>query len=86
MKKKLRIWAKNLRKTLDMEKVSQNLVKKLQDDEFYINSTNVMLYYPKSDEVNLLKLLEDKSKKFFLPKIEGETLKNADKGGFVLSI
>ena len=33
-----------------------------------------MFFYPKEFEVDLLSLLEDKSKNFFLPKINGENL------------
>ncbi len=34
----------------------------------------MMIFYPLKDEVNLLSLVEDKSKNFYLPKINGENL------------
>ena len=33
-----------------------------------------MIYYPLKNEINLLKLLNDNTKNFFLPRIEGEDL------------
>lgn len=73
-KKSLRKWAKEQRSNLNMQKISSVLVKKLQATEEYKNSQNIMFFYPLKNEVNLLELLKDKSKKFFLPKIDGENL------------
>ena len=73
-KHKLRKWAKEERKKLDIEKISKELVKKLQEVEEYKQAKNIMIFYPKKYEVNLLDLLEDKNKNFFLPKISGEDL------------
>ena len=33
-----------------------------------------MIFYPKVEEINLLNLLEDESKNFYLPKIDGNNL------------
>ena len=33
-----------------------------------------MIFYPKENEVDLLSLLSDESKNFYLPKIDGENL------------
>lgn len=73
-KQQLRIWTKEERKKLDIKALSEELVKKLQDTEEYKQARSIMLFYPKEDEINLLSILEDKAKKFYLPKIEGDNL------------
>lgn len=73
MKTKLRKWAKEERKKLDMQTISKQLVENLRKTEEYKQSQNVMIFYPKGDEVNLLSLLED-DKNFYLPKIDGQNL------------
>ena len=70
----LRKWAKEKRKKLDIKSISQILVKKLQDSYEYKSAENIMIFYPKENEVDLLSLLEDKSKNFYLPKISGDNL------------
>ena len=73
-KQQLRKWAKEERKKLNIEPLSQKLVEKLKNTEEYKQAKNIMIYYPLKDEVNLLSLLQDKTKNFYLPKIEGENL------------
>ena len=73
-KQELRNLAKNERKKLDIETLSKDLVGKLKLTDEYINAKNIMIFYPKDNEINLLELLEDKSKNFYLPKINGENL------------
>ena len=73
-KQQLRKWAKEERKKLDIGKISLELVQKLKEIEEYRQAKNIMIFYPLKDEVNLLGLLEDFDKNFYLPKIEGETL------------
>lgn len=73
-KQSLRQWARSKRKELDMEKISSILVNKLAQTDEYKNSVNIMLFYPMPDEVNLLSLLNDKSKNFYLPRIKGKEL------------
>ena len=73
-KQSLRKWAKDKRKELDMEHLSIILTEKLAQTEEYNNSKNVMLFYPLKDEVNLLNLLNDKDKTFYLPRIKGDEL------------
>lgn len=73
-KQELRKWARDKRTKLDMEKISSILYNKLVQTEEYKNSKNIMLFYPLKEEVNLLSLLEDKSKQFYLPRIKGEEL------------
>ena len=73
-KKSLRQWARSKRKELNMADISAILTKKLVQTEEYKNSKNIMLFYPMPEEVNLLSLLNDKSKNFYLPRIKGEEL------------
>lgn len=73
-KQSLRKWAKDIRSKLDMKSVSEALVFKLRQTEEYKKAKNIMIFYPLKDEVNLLSLINDKSKTFYLPKIDGENL------------
>lgn len=70
----LRKWAKEERSKLDMNTLSKELVQKLQQTEEYQRAKNIMIFYPLKDEVNLLSLLDDDLKNFYLPKIDGENL------------
>lgn len=74
MKKQLRKWAKEERKKLDITGLSSILVQKLKETDEYKQAKNIMLFYPLEYEINLLELLEDKTKYFYLPKIVGENL------------
>lgn len=69
----LRARAKALRKTLDVTKISTELVDKIRKTNEYNNAKHVMLYYPKTFEINLLDLLKDK-KNFYLPRINKNEL------------
>ena len=73
-KKYLRKWARGKRNELDMVAISIMLVEKLVQTKEYKNSKNVMLFYPLEKEVNLLPLLEDKTKNFYLPRINDNEL------------
>ena len=66
-KEELRKKIKALRKTLSFD--SNSLADKLAQAKEYKQAKNIMLFYPLKDEVNLLSLLKDKSKNFFLPNI-----------------
>lgn len=70
----LRKWAKEERSKLDMETLSRQLVQKLKETNEYQQSKNIMIFYPLENEVNLLELLDDTSKRFYLPKIEEKNL------------
>lgn len=69
-KQELRKWAKQKRSEINCN----CLCKKLQQTEEYKQAKNIMIFYPLKDEVNLLALLEDKTKNFYLPKVDGEKL------------
>lgn len=68
-KQELRKWVKEERKSLDVEKLSIELVSKLIETQEYKQAKNIMLYYPLPYEVNLLSVLKDNTKNFYLPKI-----------------
>lgn len=69
----LRASAKDLRKTLDIYKISEDLVKKISQHKLYLNAKHIMIFYPKTNEINLLPLLSD-TKNFYLPRINGKFL------------
>lgn len=73
-KKELRLKAKTTRTTLDLKAISENIVKNILTIEAYKKAKNVLLFYPLEHEINLIKLVEDKSKNFYLPKIKGNEL------------
>ena len=73
-KQTLRKWAKDKRKELNMEQISSILASKLVQTEEYQKSKNIMIFYPLKDEVNLLSLLNDNSRTFYLPRIKGKEL------------
>lgn len=57
-----------------MDSLSLILAEKLKQTEEYKNAKNIMIFYPLKDEVNLLSLLDDETKTFYLPKIDGDNL------------
>lgn len=73
-KNNLRKWAKEIRQNLNIENISLKLVELLQKTEEYKNAKNILIFYPLKYEINLLKLIDDKSKTFFLPKIDGDNM------------
>lgn len=69
----LRIKAKNIRKTLDINAISNNAVIQIRNNELYKNAKNILIFYPKNYEINLLPLLND-DKNFYLPKICNDSI------------
>ena len=69
----LRIYAKELRKSLDIQLLSENFINEIRQLDIYIKANNVMIFYPKKYEIDLRTLLSD-DKNFFLPKVSGENL------------
>lgn len=67
-KSDLRIYAKELRKTLDIKNISKSIVEKIRVHKCYKPAKNVMIFYPMKYEINLLDLLND-DKNFYLPKV-----------------
>ena len=69
----LRIKAKSIRKTLDIEQLSNNAILKIKQNILYKNAKNILIYHPLRYEINLLDLTKD-DKNFFLPKVCGNEL------------
>lgn len=69
----LRKKAREIRKSLDIELLSNNLIKQIRQQDYYNGAKNVLLFYPLRYEYNLLDLLND-GKNFFLPKVNGNDL------------
>lgn len=70
-KQELRLIAKNIRKSLDMPKLSEKLSGVVQEHQLYKEAKNVMIFYPAKYEVNMLSLLND-DKNFYLPRVTGQ--------------
>lgn len=73
-KQQFRIKIKEERKKLLIQELSSILVEKLLQSEEYKQAKDIMLFYPLAYEINLLNLLKDESKNFYLPKIKNDTL------------
>ena len=73
-KQSLRKWAKCKRNKINMEEISTILTDKLCQTDEYKKSKNIMIYYPLESEVNLLSILDDKTKNFYLPRIKEKEL------------
>ncbi|MCQ2753949.1 MAG: 5-formyltetrahydrofolate cyclo-ligase [bacterium] len=73
-KSELRKWAKAERKKSDIKNISIKLAQKLQKTEEYRQAKNIMIFYPLENEVDLLSILNDKGKHFYLPKVSGKDL------------
>lgn len=72
-KNSLRIKIKNKRKNMPTEEISARITEKIRHSKTYTDAKNVMIFYPKKFEINLLNLLSD-NKKFYLPRVNGEDL------------
>ena len=68
-KAELRKFAKDFRKTLDIKKVSEEILQIFLQSDIYKKSKNIALYYPYNNELDTTLLFADDSKNFFLPKI-----------------
>ena len=68
-----RVFAKNIRKNLDITTLSKVLTEKVRNDIDYQNAKNVMIYYPLEQEFDYRELIND-DKNFYLPKMSGNTL------------
>ncbi len=69
-KKSLRIKAKELRKSLNIEDISNKIVNIIERQSFYTKVSNILSFYPMDTEINLTKLYFDKSKNWFLPRVD----------------
>lgn len=70
----LRVKAKSIRKELNISEISKSITANIRKLDIYNLSKHIMLYYPLSNEINLLELLEDDDKCFYLPRVCGNNL------------
>lgn len=71
-----RNYAKDKRKLLNIEMISNIICEKIKKTKIFYSSKNIMIFYPLKYEINLLSLLENDDKNFFLPKMTED--KNLD--------
>lgn len=69
----LRLWVKSTRKKLNLSSKSAVIISKIKDLDCYKMAKNVMLFHPKTYEVDLRPLLSD-DKNFYLPRVCGDNL------------
>ena len=74
-KKELRKKAKAIRSSLDIKTISEKIVENIFNLSSYKDANHVMIFYPIGHEVNLLGLLKDDNKNFYLPRVQGERLR-----------
>lgn len=72
-KKDLRLKAKEFRRNADVKQASFKIVERIKNLIEYKNAKNVLLFYPKGSELDLLALCSE-DKNFYLPRISGENL------------
>lgn len=69
-KNEFRDYAKKLRKSLDIEKISFFICENIKNQDFYKKSKNILGFYPFNSEISLKNLYKDDSKQWFLPSID----------------
>ncbi|MBQ7450772.1 hypothetical protein IJS77_05080, partial [bacterium] len=62
------------RRTLDTKILSGIICEKIKTQKEYIEAKNIFSYYPKPFEVDIIPLLKDKNKIWFLPKTSGDEM------------
>lgn len=72
----LRKFSKELRKKFDTAEISGMIISKIENSEEFQRSQNVLLFYPKEYEINVIELCAkyEKEKNFYLPKVVGKNL------------
>ena len=70
----LRKKAKEIRSSINTEVISTAIINKIAKWEIYQNSHTIMLFYPIGNEINLLKLINDTTKKFVFPVVDGNNM------------
>lgn len=73
-KTSLRLKAKEIRNNLDINRISDLIVKNIAHSDIFKDSKNIMIFYPLKTEINVLKLLDYENKNFFLPRMNGKNL------------
>jgi len=72
-KEELRKIAKTKRESLDIDNISERIVKHIRCLSYYKSAKKIMLYHPLKTEFNLLKLLNDE-KEFAFPIIKNDEI------------
>lgn len=65
-KKQFRAWAKKLRSTLPISKISQQVIKHLQSWDIYQHANHILSYLSFGDEIDLSLLHKDPNKRFYV--------------------
>lgn len=73
-KTELRTIAKEIRKNLKLDGISQKIVENIKTSAIYQSAKNIMLFYPTKYEINLISLTKDTVKNFYLPRVKDELL------------
>ena len=70
----LRKKAKEIRSSINTEVISTAIINKIAKWDIYQNSHTIMLFYPIGNEINLLKLIDDTTKKFVFPVVDDNNM------------
>ena len=73
-KKTVRNIAKEIRTKLDIETISAQLVNKIQELDIFKQARSILLFYPKAGELNLTELASDKTKTYYLPRLQEDCI------------
>lgn len=72
-KSDLRKRSKELRKSLNIEKISKEICAKIRELEEYNRASHIMIFYPMKYEIDLRDLLKD-NKNFYFPKTKNNDI------------
>lgn len=65
--------AKLKRSNLDIKKISKEITERVKAEKFYVNSKNILSYYPFGDEIDITSLFNDKNKYWHLSRLDFHT-------------
>ncbi len=74
MKNQLREFAKNTRKKLNIKELSNEIIKNFKSLDEYSRAKNICCYYSFKDEIYTHDLFNDRTKNWYMPKIEKDNL------------
>lgn len=74
MKHKLRTEAKNIRKLIYSPGKDCKIIENLKKTKEYAVAKNILIYYPLKYEINTIHCLNDKTKNFYLPRVNQNEL------------
>ena len=69
-KQELRKFAKDVRETLNIDVISEQILQIFLSSDIYNNAKNIASYYPYNNELNIIKLFKENNKNFYLPKMK----------------